>query len=166
MNLRPPLVPHGEPPEAIEPGKGAFHHPAVAAQPLARLDAATGNARDDAADPAGSATARVVVAFVGMQLGGTVTRAPATTMRLTDRRDGIQGRLQETRIMDIGCRERHGEGDSAGVDHKMALRPRFATIRWIRPGRFAPLLAATLAESSEARDQSSFSASANRWSSS
>jgi hypothetical protein len=51
-----------------------------------------------------------------------------------------------------------------GVDHQMALRPRFAAIRRIRPGVFAPLLAAILAESNEARDQSRCSACCKRLS--
>jgi hypothetical protein len=41
-----------------------------------------------------------------------------------------------------------------GIDHKMALRARFAAIRRIRPGRFAPPGAATLDASMAARDQS------------
>jgi hypothetical protein len=47
----------------------------------------------------------------------------------------------------------------------MAFRARLAAIRRIRPGRFAPLFAGTLVESMLARDQSIWSASPRRWSS-
>jgi hypothetical protein len=56
--------------------------------------------------------------------------------------------------MDIGGRQGYGERDSVSVGHNVALRARFATIRWIRPGFSAPPGAGTLAESSDARDQS------------
>jgi hypothetical protein len=67
--------------------------------------------------------------------------------------------------MHIGRREDDSEWDATPVDEEMALRARFAAIRRIRAGLLAPLLAGTLAESREARDQSSFSASVKRWSS-
>jgi len=44
----------------------------------------------------------------------------------------------------------------------MALRALFAAIRWIRPGRFAPPGAGTVAESKAALDQSILSASPSR----
>jgi hypothetical protein len=47
----------------------------------------------------------------------------------------------------------------------MALRARFASIRRILPGFFAPPTAGTVKESTEALDQSSWSASARRSSS-
>ncbi len=52
-----------------------------------------------------------------------------------------------------------------GVDHKMALRARFAAIRRIRPGLSAPFLAGMLALSRLALDQSILSASPSRSSS-
>jgi hypothetical protein len=60
--------------------------------------------------------------------------------------------------MDISCRDRHRERDALALDHKMALRARFAAIRRILPGFSAPPTAATLEESNEARDQSMRSA--------
>jgi hypothetical protein len=97
-----------------------------------------------------------------MQLGGPLPRPAA---RALDRLDGIDGRLQHPRVVDVGCRLGHREGDSSAVDHNMALRARFAAIRRIRAGFSAPPGAGTLAESSEARDQSIWSA-APSWSSS
>jgi hypothetical protein len=48
MNVGAVLVADLQAPEAVEPGEGAFNHPAVAAQSVLGLDAATGNARNDA----------------------------------------------------------------------------------------------------------------------
>ncbi len=164
MQISPPLIADRQPAEAIEPGEGPFHHPAMATQPLVRVDAASGNPWLDAPLPTGSTTARIIVPFVRMQLGRASPRATPSAVRGVDRRDGVERRLQQLRVMDVSGREDHGEGDASGIDHKMALRARFAPVRRIRAGRFAPPFAATLAESSDARDQSSFSASARRWS--
>jgi hypothetical protein len=38
MEIGPPLIAYGQPTEATQPGQGAFHHPAVSSQPLARLN--------------------------------------------------------------------------------------------------------------------------------
>jgi hypothetical protein len=71
--------------------------------------------------------------------------------------------------VDVRRREADDQGDASAIDHKMALRARFAAIRRIRPGLIAPLFAGTLAASRLARDQSIWSASPNqssntRWS--
>lgn len=167
MEISPALVAHRQPTEAREPRQRSLDHPAMPSEPLARVDAAAGDAREDATLAAGGTTTWVIVPFVGMQLGGTPTRPTTPVSGLPERWNGIEHSRQQLRVMDVGRRESHRQGDTSGVDHNMALRPRFcplAAIRRIRPGRFAPLLAGTLAESSDARDQSSLSASARRWS--
>jgi hypothetical protein len=73
--------------------------------------------------------------------------------------------FQHLRVMDVGHGVHHRQRDSLSVDHNMALRVRFAAIRWIRPGVCAPPRAGTLVESSEARDQATWSASPSRSSS-
>jgi hypothetical protein len=77
--------------------------------------------------------------------------------------------LKEPRVVRVRGRETDDQGDASAVDHKMALRARFAAIRRIRTGFLAPLFAGTLAASRLARDQSIWSASPNqsnssRWS--
>ena len=49
MDVGAPLVAHGQAAEAVEPGQGALDHPAVAAQPLAGVDALAGDADPDVA---------------------------------------------------------------------------------------------------------------------
>ena len=134
------FVAHGQAPEAVEPGERPFHHPAVASQSLARLDAFAGDARDDAPLAASQATERIVVAFVRMQLAWPLPGAAALAPHW---HDGIQGGLQHLTVVDIGRRKRHRERDPVSVDHHMALAARFAAIRWIRAGGLAPFLAGT-----------------------
>jgi hypothetical protein len=140
MEISPALVAHRQPTEACEPSQRSLDHPAMPSEPLARVDAAAGNAREDAPLAAGGTTTWVIVPFVGMQLGGTPTRPTTPVSGLAERWNGIQHDLQQLRVMDVGRREPHRERDSVGVDHKMALRARFATVRGIRSSRFAPLV--------------------------
>ena len=64
--------------------------------------------------------------------------------------------------MHVGGGERYGERDAPSLDHNMALRALFAAIRRVLADLFAPLFAATLAESRHALDQSIRSASPRR----
>jgi DNA helicase II / ATP-dependent DNA helicase PcrA len=95
MDVGPPLIAHRQPAEAAQPRQRALDDPAVPAEPLARLDAAARDARDDAAPPAGDATARVVVTLVGMQLGRAPSGTAASPTRLPDRWDRVERGLQE-----------------------------------------------------------------------
>jgi hypothetical protein len=165
MDIGPPLIPHAQATEAVKPGPGALDVPAVPAQPLARLDA---SARDSAADvvrPAVPPAVRLVVAFVRVHL----RRPPAGPARAPggppQRRDRLEHPLEDHRGVDVGGGEERREREPLGIDHQMALRARLAAIRWIRPGRLAPLFAGTEVESITARDQSIWSASLRRWSS-
>src|SRR5947207_10967874 len=69
MNVAASLVAHRQPPEASQPGEGALHHPAVAAEPLAGVDAFAGDAAGDPAPSQVAAAARDVVGLVGVQPG-------------------------------------------------------------------------------------------------
>ena len=79
MEVGPALIACGQAAEACEPGQGAFHDPAVAAQPLAAVDPAPGDLGLDAALAAFPPAAPVVVALVGVQLGGSRPRLPERT---------------------------------------------------------------------------------------
>ena len=74
MDVGPAFVPDGKPSESVQPGQGALHHPAVPAQPLARLDPSTRDAALNAAAPKVSAANPVIVGFIGVQLVGPPTR--------------------------------------------------------------------------------------------
>lgn len=161
MDVCAPLVADLQPPEATQPSQRSLDHPAILPQALAGLDATSGNARHDAPATACLAALGIVVPFVGMQLLGPL--AGASTLA-SYRRNGIQGRFEHLAVVDIGRRDDHGQREAASLDHQMALRPRFAAIRRVGSARFAPPGAGMLAESSEARDQSSRPTSLKRWS--
>ncbi len=162
MDIWPSLISNLEPTEPIEPRESALHHPAVATEALTRLDPPTCDARDDAASPQRLSTAREIISLIRVQF---VWPLPRASPRPPNRRDGIYCCLQQHRVVHIGSRLSHSKRNALAVDHKVALRARFATIRRVRAGFRAPPGAGTLAESNEARDQSIWSASPRRSSS-
>jgi hypothetical protein len=91
MDIRTALVAHRKPAEAIQPRQCALHDPAVAA-----------DAWDDAAPAAGLPAAWIIVALVGMQLVRMPAWSAASAAWLMDRRDGIEGRFQQPRVMQVG----------------------------------------------------------------
>jgi len=97
-----------------------------------------------------------------MQLERTTTRSPTRATRLADGWDRVQGNLEQPRVVNVGRREDHREWDAGAVNDQVAFASRLAAVGGIGAGLLAPLFAGTLAESSEARDQSSLSASARR----
>ena len=154
MDVCAPLIAHLEPSKAIEPGQCPLDHPAIAPQPLTRLDATPSDARDDAragATPAGSVSNHSpcphavslgvgVVALVAFQAVAAVgLRRPS---------------LEPFRVMDIGPRDGHCQRQAVAIHDDVALGAQLATIRRILASRFAPPGAGTLALSSDARVQS------------
>src|SRR5579875_23560 len=63
------LVSDAETSELVDPGESALHDPAVLAEMLAALDAASGDARRDPAGTKVAAAAAEIVALVGVQFG-------------------------------------------------------------------------------------------------
>ena len=101
MHVRSPLVAHLKAAETVEPRERAFHHPAIPPKSLARFDSAAGDAWDDATLAAGRATARVIVALVGVQFAWTSTGTPTTPMRPAKGWDRVDGLLEHPRVMHI-----------------------------------------------------------------
>jgi hypothetical protein len=162
MDIATSLVADGESAVAGEPGERPLDHPAMATELLTGLDDFASDATADAALTQVLAAAGDVVRLVGVELQRALARSPWPAARPEDRRDVVDEVLEEPRVVRVRRREAEDQGDTSAVDHKMALRARFAAIRRIRPGRFAPLFAGTLAASRLARDQSSWSASPNQ----
>ena len=159
MDIRPALVADGQTAVPGQPSKRPFHHPAMPPQPLAALDALPRNPARDAASSQEATTAWDVVGLIGMHLRRPLASPPT---RRPDGRDGVDEGLEEHGVVAVGSTQAGGEWDPSSIDHNMPLRARFAFIRGIRPGVVAPLFAGTLAESSEARDQSISSACPSR----
>src|SRR5215216_2881262 len=159
MDISPPFVADREAPEAIEPGERALDDPAVATQAVAGVDAFTRNADLDVATAQGGSAPRIVIALIRMEFDRPL--ASLSGGRL-GRGDGIQQQLEDLRVVAIGSSQERGKREAAPLDHNMALRARFAPIRWIRADGVAPLLAGMLALSREARLQSMRSVSPRR----
>ena len=167
MSARSEAVPRtiadGEAPEAVQPGKGAHHHPPVLAKPLAAFDATTGNARGDPTGAALLAAAAMILSLVGVQLAW-----PATgSARAADpnARHGIQSGGQHPAVVTVGTAQRQAQRRAVVVRDEVALGARPAAVRGVRAGLRAPLLALILALSSAARDQSMAFAAGRRSSS-
>src|SRR5262245_20293327 len=160
MNIRPAFTPNAQAPLLIEPGPGSLYHPSMPAQSLRGLDAPAGNAGNDPASAPRPARGGGSIGFIGMQLHQPF---PRTAQRTFTRRQRLEGREQHIHVVDIGCRERTGQRDALAFDPNMALRARFAVIRWSRPGCFAPFSAGPVGESIAARLQSIWSASPSQF---
>ena len=164
MNVQAPLVADGQPPEVVEPGQRALHHPTVSAQFLTALYASPSYSRNDASLSERRPVGFGVVSLVGVQLMGSPARSTSPS---SHRSNGINHHLQRSGVMHIGCCASYREGNSRSADHNMALRAWFALIRRIRSDCLAPFLARIVAESREARDQSispcACNLSSNTW---
>ncbi len=135
MDIRSPLVPDRQSPVARKPGQGPLDHPAVPAQPLARLDAL---ARDPHLDPAAMeepSTARDVVRLVGMELGRALAPLPGG---LADRGHGVDQVREDHAVMAVRPGEHGGQRDALALRDEMLFRARLAAIGWVRSHRLAP----------------------------
>src|SRR5918911_2518808 len=151
MNLLQPLITNPQPPVTIEPTPRALNDPAMAAQSLTAVHPFASDSHFDPAPADCPATSRVIIAFVSVQLLRPLAGTPS---RPLDRLNGVEHLGQHLRVVEIRRTQLHRERDALSLDHKMALRARFAAIRRIRPGRSAPLGAGTENESIQARLQS------------
>ena len=132
------LVADGQAAEAVEPRVGTLDDPAVTAEPLAALDAASRDAGHDPPGPALLPPGLGVVGFVSVQLAGSATRSPAPSA--AQGRDGVERRGHQRAVVPIGARQEDAERCAAGVGDHVALRARLAAIRRVRAGVRAPFM--------------------------
>lgn len=102
MEFEPALIANAQAAELIEPGKGALHDPAVAAQAVAAFFAFAGDAHLDAPPVQRLATPGVIIAFVSVELLGPFARPAAP---LANRVDGIQQAFKNSRIVAVRPRQ-------------------------------------------------------------
>src|SRR5262249_28758786 len=128
VDVRPALVAHLEAPEAIEPRERALDHPPISPEALARVEATPRNPRDDSPCAQRLPAPPEIIALVRMQFLGALARSPSLLMGKAQRRDRIDGFLQQLRIMGVRSRHGHRERQAPAVDYQVALRPQLATI--------------------------------------
>lgn len=151
MNISPAFIANSKPAELIAPGMGSFYHPTVSSQTVLGFDPSARDAGLDASISARTTAPRIVVSFVGVQLGRTKPR-PASRTR--NGRNAIQQIFQNLGVVNVGSRQQQAQRNALSIDEKMMLRARFAFVRRVGTGLVAPFLAATVAESTAARLQS------------
>lgn len=144
--------------KTVEPCQCPLDDPSVSAQPFAAVYASPCSAGLDGTFPAFAPAAAMVIGLVGVELARTATT-------VAHAKHGIQSRCQHHAVVPIGRAQPHPERGAPPVDHKMALRDRFAAIRGVRAGFCTPLFAAMAALSRLARLQSRCPASDSRSSS-
>ena len=87
--------------KACKPAVRPLHHPAVLAQPLAALNASSGNPADDAPLPQVGSASLEVVTFFGMQLCWPLTGTP---WRACNRRNRVYTLCEHLGVQTIGAR--------------------------------------------------------------
>ncbi len=95
---------------------------------------------------------REVVAFVRVQLLRPFA-GPASARRF-DRRNRIQELLEDFGVMDVRRSKDNGKWEAERVGQQVAFGARLAAIGRVRPDLLTPFLAGTVAESTQACDQS------------
>jgi len=165
MDIGATLVADRQSSKAMQPGERAFDDPSVAPKPVAGLDAAARDARQDVTEPTNEPRPLRVVRLVRMQFVGA---AAAPARRCRNGRHRIEHVGQSAGVRDVGPRQVNGQRDAVSVDQQMVLAARFPTVRRVRPDFVgAPFFAATFEPSSAARDQSIWpsrpNSSSNAW---
>jgi len=147
-----------------EPRQGPFDDPAVPTQLLAGVDALAGDADFNPTLRQGRSASGNVVSLVSMKFCRSLS---GSTSGATNRTDSVDQLLKDGCIVGIGSSETERERRPSPINHKVAFRTRFSAIYgvWTR-GKlpfFPTPMAGIDCESTEARDQSIWSARPN-WS--
>ena len=155
MDVVPPFVADAEASELMQPGDGAFDHPAedTQAAPVWRIAAS-----QDGDDALRAQLLPVRVRVVGAIALDTLRSVPGPAPCATDRRNSLHEREELRHIVPVGFRESDGQGDAVRIRNEVMLAPQLPSIRRIRTRFFPPRRARMEDESTIARDQSSWSA--------
>src|SRR5438552_9791362 len=140
MDVAAAVVAHEQPFELVEPGEGAFDHPAVAAESGAVLGLAAGDLGGDAALAELTTVAFVVVSAVG----GDALRPPARPTDTTaHRRHPVDERDQLRAVVAVAAGEGPGERDPGRIDQEAMLRSVSGSVNRARARLGAPFFACT-----------------------
>lgn len=104
--------------EPVQMGEGSLDHPALAAKAGSVGDTSTGDDRCDAAPAHQASVLVVVIATVGEDDHGALSRSADTP---ADRAHRIDQRHQLGDIVAVATRERHRKRDPRGLDQQVML---------------------------------------------
>ncbi len=136
----------------MQPGEGAFDHPAGPAEAAAVRRAALGELRRDAAVLELVAMRLRVVAPVALDESRFANRPTGAT---TERRHSIDEGQQLRHVVPVGRGQRRDERNPVRVGENMMFRPGLAAIGRVRSSFFPPRIARNDALSTTARARSS-----------
>jgi hypothetical protein len=118
VDVRPPFVAYAKPPATGKPRQCPLYYPPVASQLLATLDAPSGYPRLNAPLSQEPSAARVIVAFVGVELFGPSARPTAFTLH---RRDRVEEVIELVGVVHVGACERYGKRHASGVGDDVSV---------------------------------------------
>lgn len=112
-----------------------LHHPPVFAQPLAALNASSGNPANDAPLPQVGSASLEVVAFVGVQLCRSST---GTSWQASNRRNRVHAPLEHLGVVPVRAADQDHQRDASGIYNDVSLGAELASVRRVGPRCLAP----------------------------
>lgn len=119
VDVRPPFVAYAKTSATGKPRQCPLYYPPVASQLLATVDAPSGYLRLNAPLSQELSAARVIVAFVGVELFGPSARPTAFTLHRRDRVDEV---FEHLGVVHVGASERYGKRHASRVGDDVPLR--------------------------------------------
>ncbi len=149
----------------MQPRQRTLHNPSVPPKATSMVGPSFSQERFDDLSPKLSPVRLAVIRSIPQHRNRTSKR-PAHLA--CNRRDGLDQGQQLGHVVPIGSRQSHSQGDAVRVRHQMMFRAFFPAIRGVGTGLGPPKTARTEAESTTAREKSSWSARRNwlsktRW---
>ena len=130
MDIQPSFKADSQLAKTCKPSVRLLHHPPVLAQPLAALNASSGNPPDDSPLPQVGSASLEVVAFVGVQLCRSFTRM---SWQACNRRKF----LEPLGVMPVHTVEQDHQRDASGVYNDVPLSVGLGPVSW-PPGGLVP----------------------------
>ena len=122
--------------KACKPVAHPLHHPPVLAQPLAALNASSGNPADDAPLPPVGSASLEVAAFVGVQLGWSFTGTP---WQACNRRNRVHALLEYLGVMPVRTADQDHQMNAPLASRTMRrLEPSLPMSVWLGPASCLP----------------------------
>jgi len=127
MDVEPALEANAQLARAREPSVRALDHPTMLARALAAFDASPSDPARDPAPPEIRSASQAVVALVGMQLRGSLTRQ---FRQKSDGWHGIDASLEHRRIVAVGSTDQYHQRDASSVYDRVTLGAELGAGPW------------------------------------
>ena len=123
--------------KACKPAVRPLHRPPVLTQPLAALNASSGNPANDAPLPQVGSASLEVVAFVGVQLCRSST---GTSWQASNRRNRFHAPLEHLGVVPVRAADQDHQWDASGIYDDVPLGAELASVRGVWARFLAPRL--------------------------